>query len=57
MQQSFEDSASGVTSALGTSAPRAHLNLIAAGTVTSFETVGVVNERWLGGLGVGGARL
>lgn len=68
MQQSFEGSvhfplrekeskASDVTSALETSAPRLHLDPIAAGTGTSFDTVGLVNECRLGSLEMGGARL
>lgn len=68
MQQSFEGSvhfplrekeskASDVTSALETSAPRLHLDPIAAGTGTSFDTVGLVNECQLGSLEMGGARL
>lgn len=68
MQQSFEGSVhfplrekesevSDVTSALETSAPTLHLDPIAAGTVTSFDTVGLVNECRLGSLEMGGTRL
>lgn len=64
MQQSFEGSvhfplrekeskAPDVTSALETSAPRLHLDPIAAGTVTSFDTLGLVNECQLGCLEMG----